>query len=288
MKEQSQNSDSDPCCAPNQLIDALRKVLRPMVRLLLAHNVTLPHLTEILKGVFVEVAEKEFSIPGKKQTDSRISLLTGIHRKDVRVRRHSQPGQQGTPKSVTIAGEIISRWIGAHGYQDKSGNPIPLARLKSANSKLNFEDLVQSVSRQDMRSRAVLDELIRLDVVTVGEGDMIHLNMNAFIPSSNLNDKLHYFGQNIADHIAVASSNLSGENEPLFERSVYYENLSDDSVAILQNLSHKVGMDSLHAVNKLALKLQEQDVGDANAKKRINFGAYFFKEKDSAEGDIHA
>lgn len=80
---------------PESLKTAIYTVLRPLVGLLMEHGLTFPWLSGVLKSVFVDVAEKEFRLPDKRQTDSRITLLTGVHRKDVRrIRR-----QEGGPPS---------------------------------------------------------------------------------------------------------------------------------------------------------------------------------------------
>ena len=62
------------------LRQALRAVLRPLVRLLLQNQLTYPAFAALLKEVYVELADAEFRLSGKRQTDSRVSLLTGIHR----------------------------------------------------------------------------------------------------------------------------------------------------------------------------------------------------------------
>lgn len=64
---------------PDALTRTLRTVLRPVVRLMLARGVTLPLAVELMKRVFVQVALEE-SATDKPVTDSRVSLLTGVHR----------------------------------------------------------------------------------------------------------------------------------------------------------------------------------------------------------------
>ena len=66
------------------VLTALKRILRPLVKLLLSHQITYADCARILKECYVEVAEKEFVLEGKPQTDSRLSLLTGIHRKEVK------------------------------------------------------------------------------------------------------------------------------------------------------------------------------------------------------------
>ena len=62
----------------------LARLLRPLVRLLIRSGITFPVATELLRELYVNVAENDFGLPDKEQTDSRVSLLTGIHRKEVR------------------------------------------------------------------------------------------------------------------------------------------------------------------------------------------------------------
>ena len=94
---------------PNSLMIAVRKVLYPLVRLLLSFRIAFPQLAEILKSVYVEVANDEFKLPKKKQTDTRLSLLTGIHRKDIKRLNNQVVTDQKTPDSVDISTRIIAR-----------------------------------------------------------------------------------------------------------------------------------------------------------------------------------
>ena len=71
----STNSNLSPA-----LITAVRRVLRPFIKLMLAKGITYPFLTEMLKDLYVEVAANDFKIGDKPSTDSHLSLLTGIHR----------------------------------------------------------------------------------------------------------------------------------------------------------------------------------------------------------------
>ena len=76
----------DPAAAAGPspaLVAALRRLLRPLVHLMVARGITYPQLSDLLKGLFVEVADGDFRLDGKAPTDSRVSLVSGVHRKDV-------------------------------------------------------------------------------------------------------------------------------------------------------------------------------------------------------------
>ena len=61
----------------NALTAALRRLLRPLVRILLRNGVSLGDFTEHAKKVYVDVATDEFSVAGRKPSISRTALLTG-------------------------------------------------------------------------------------------------------------------------------------------------------------------------------------------------------------------
>jgi hypothetical protein len=75
-----------------ELIEALRAILQPLVRLLIANGVTFPAFSRIGKEVYIEVGTRDFSLSFKKQTDSRVALVTGITRKEIgQIRRGQVP-----------------------------------------------------------------------------------------------------------------------------------------------------------------------------------------------------
>ena len=66
------------------LIAALTVLLRPLVRILLRHGIPCDVLLTVARQLYVRVASEEFVLPGKRQTTSRVSILTGLSRKAVR------------------------------------------------------------------------------------------------------------------------------------------------------------------------------------------------------------
>lgn len=271
---------SAPGDPPKALLIALRRLLRPLVKMLISFQVTFPVLAEMLKSIYVEVAEKDFPLPGKKQTDTRISLLTGVHRKDTKRLRQSSNENHRSPETVTIGAQMVGRWISDIDYLDGQGNPISLP-LRSENNGVSFEALVQSVCKQDMRSRVVLDEWVRLGVASLTSDNKVNLNVSAFVPQQGLEEKAFFMGMNIADHIAAIDNNLHQDHDPLIERCVYYNGLSDSSIKQLKAAAETKGMEALTALNSLARELREKDqAGDlpSSDENRINFGVYFYHE----------
>ena len=266
------------------VIHAVRVIMRPLVRFMLSQGLTYTILTDLLKSIYVEVALNEFKLERKRQTDSRISLLTGVHRKDVK--RLSELLETDAPpqENVTLGAQLVAKWVGQAPYIDKGGHPVPLNRGVKDGGEKSFEALVASVSK-DIRSRAILDEWLRLGVVHIDNNDCVCLNTEAFVPKQGFAEKAYYFQHNLHDHIAASVHNMVETGPPFVERSVHYDTLTKASAAELASLGEALGMQALQTVNRRALALEKKDAPHPDANQRINFGIYFYHTK---QNDSHS
>ena len=267
--------------SPPRIMAAVSYVLRPLVRLMLSHGISFQMFSDLVRSTYVKVAEAEFRLDAKSQTDSRISLLTGIHRREVNRLRNERPSEISLSQHASMSALLFTIWSGHPEYLDEHGMPIPLARLASQDGKRSFESLVQSISK-DFRARVVLDEWLRQGIVTLDEQDMVHLRSDAFTSPQDLQEKIYYFGQNIHDHLAATVHNLAGDAAPFLERCVFYDKLSPESVQELADYSRTVGMRALQSINKRAAELQKRDQGRSDAAYRTNFGVYNFSEMENS------
>jgi Family of unknown function (DUF6502) len=137
---------------PPQVIAAISYIFRPLVRLLLSDGISFQVCCDLVKSACVKVAEAEFKLDAKSQTDSRVSLLTGIHRREVNRLRNERPSEIALPQHASMSALLLSIWSGHAEYLDEQGSPIPLARLANKGGERSFESLVQSVSK-DFRAR---------------------------------------------------------------------------------------------------------------------------------------
>nr|WP_226495733.1 DUF6502 family protein [Ferribacterium limneticum] len=262
------------------LLSAIHRVLSPIVRVMLAHEITLPMAIELLKRVFVEVAERDFRLDNKASTDSRISLITGVHRKDVKRLRELPDVEANLPPKISLSAQVVATWITGAQWLDENGQPRPLSRLARGAGEASFEALVASIS-QDIRPRSVLDEWLRLGVVKINEADEVELLSNAFVPREGVEEKLAYYGHNLGDHAAAAADNVLTTSSPWFERSVHHSSLTEAQVEKLRIRAAKLGMQTLTQLHTLAAQPvdgNEQSPASPNSgpKKRFTCGVYFY------------
>lgn len=274
------------------LLATTQRTLWPLVKLLLHRGIGYPLLAEALKSVFVGVAESEFPLQGKAETDSRISLLTGIHRRDVKRLRLERRNRRALPveplevrgrlpaeAEISLSARAIAIWTGLPGYLDERGAPLPLPRLASKGGEHSFDSLVRSLSK-DTRPRALLDEWLRRGVVTTDEQDRVHLNLEMLAGARDLDQRAFHLGQNIHDHVAAIADDLTGERPAFLEQCVSHSRLTEESVAELAELARQESLRALQVVHRRALALEARDAGNPEARARINLGVYFY----AAEG----
>lgn len=256
----------------------LDSVLRPLVRAMITQGVTAPALYWHLKRLYVDVAQESFQLGAERPTDSRISVLTGVHRRDVKAfREEGVPDRPGGEKLTTMA-LVVGTWLARKDTTDTDGKPIALPR--SGSSEPNFDSLVSGISR-DVRPRTILDELIRQQIGYVDQDGLINLSENAFVGPEDLEQKLRFFGENIGDHVAAAVDNLLSETPPHLERAVFYNRLTGPSVDRLEELARREGQNALINVNKLANSLQSDDKQHDDGTQRFRFGIFFFREDEA-------
>lgn len=272
------------------LVAMLGRMLRPLVQLLVGQQIQYPLVSKLLKALYIEVAAEDFALSGKRLTVSRLSLLTGIHRREVkRIQEETAPGEHVTPSAITLGAQIVARWTGEAPWVDAEGRPIPLIRQSEDPDIPSFHALVNSVS-VDIHSRSVLDEWVRIGVARITSDEKIVLSSDAFVPSRGFEEKAHFIGRNVRDHLAAAAANLDAETSPFIERSVFYESLPAADVEALQAFAREVGQEALQRVNDRARELKteaaERGEDKETENRRITFGVYQFDVRNEAESEV--
>jgi len=270
---------------PDALPAALKRLLQPLVQLMIRNGIAHGAFAEIAKRVYVEVAAEEERVAGRKQTVSRMSILTGLTRKEVS-RVLKLPGEHPVAAAARYnrAARVITGWIRDERFTDSGGEPLPLALEGEGHT---FTMLVKSFSG-DVPPRAILDELERVGAVRRNEQGAICLLVRGYLPRSGEADKLQILGTDVAGLISTIRHNLDDDPldgdgaGPFFQRKVFYDSLPADCLPALRALSAEGGQKLLE---KLDGWMAEHDMDDAPEPKpeggrRAGIGIYYFEETD--------
>jgi hypothetical protein len=259
------------------VLDCALHVLRPLARLLLRNGVAYPAFAVAMKKVFLDAAHAELQATGKKPTDSAVSLMSGVHRRDVRnLGRLAEPAtadaEGETP--LNMASQVVARWLSQTDCLDDEGQPRPLPR---SGDWPTFDALVASVS-SDVRPRAVLDELVRLGMAQEDDQQQVALLITGFVPRQGFAEMAQLMQDNLHDHIAAASLNLQGEHNNL-EQSVFVDQLSDASAQRLHTVAAKAWRQAFKTVMTEAQARFDHDQQHTDPAQRVHrarFGSYFY------------
>lgn len=264
-------------------LGAVLRCLRPLVRLLVREGVSYPALAAALKGVFVDAAQAELQRQGMKQTASALSLLSGVHRKDLRDMTQASTRGAGSPERsvrLSLIGQIVGRWMAGRAWQSTQGpSKAQPRRLPRNGSARSFEALVASVSK-DVRPRAVLDEMLRLGVVEeTPEG--VSLVAAGLAPRQGFDAMAEALAVNLQDHAAAAVANLH-ERHNFLDQAIYVDEITPASAAQLQRMAAEAWQAAFAKLMPAAQALCEADLRDvepAQRRQRLRFGVYVFEDR---------
>jgi hypothetical protein len=263
-----------------RMIWAAANTLRPLVKRLLASGMPFGRLEARLRELFVEVAETELALPGRRQTDSRVSLLTGINRKEVRRIRSAERGQPAPSSfSMNYASSLISRWLSDPQTVDRAGRPRPLPY--QAKRGASFMKLARKVTA-DLAPRVLLDEVLRSGAAELRPDNLVVLKSDAYVPKREPAEKLQILGEDPAELIETILRNIFSESsESLLQRKVYYDNLGSSAAKQIRAQMRHEGERFLRRVNRLLAKYdRDRNVNAAGGDRYYaGMGVYFFEDR---------
>jgi Family of unknown function (DUF6502) len=249
-----------------EIFDAL---FAPVARLLVARGVLFPDLAERMKAHFVQAA---LAVQGGRATDSKVSVLTGLQRRDV-ARLREAAVKDRRPNHLA---RLVALWQTEPGWQ-RGGAPMVLPRSGPAPS---FEALAQMV-RRDVHARSMLDALLAAGTVALLEdGQAVRLVHASYQPLAGSEDQLAYLARNLGDHAAAAAANVQAAVPPFFERAVHYGGLTVDQVAELDARFRQGQMALMQDISARAAEMKRGNTGGSTH--RFRAGGYFFHTGDDA------
>ena len=268
-----------------QFAVALRRLLRPVVRQMIAYGLSHSAFSQLAKELFLEVAEEDFALPFKRQTDSRIALVTGISRKEISQLRRQRGAIAGAPEVEDSAiTHVIGRWMGGPPYATPDGIPRPLPY--ESGDGASFARLVRELGG-DLPVRAVLDELLRMGSVALRHDGTVELRREVHIPAADGEGRFVLLGSDPAELFATIIHNIDHADAPWLQRKVVYDHIGADALAALREEARRAGLDFVRRANALLASYDRDRTPTApgGRRTRVVVGVYYFEEQTVAAGD---
>ncbi len=190
--------------------NACRLLLRPVVALIMKCGITWKEFADLAKPVFVEVATEQFGIRGRPTNVSRVSILTGISRKEVtRQRNLLASASRATSTKTNDATRLLSGWHQDPMYQGANGAPIPLVERGPVPS---FESLFQRYGG-DTPFQTLLKEMKTAGSIAANEGGKLVALRRYHMPAAMSEENIRLFGSNLFDHATTLERNVTARKD---------------------------------------------------------------------------
>lgn len=261
--------------------------MAPLVRILLKNGISFREFAEVLKAVFVEVAERDLCMPGRQPSQARVAILTGLTRKEVaKIRATLASGEYVETSNLNRITRVLEAWHTDPEYTGAYGLPIEL-RFEGSADSVTFASLVKKHSG-DMSPRAMLDELLRISAAEMLSSGHIRVLMRAYIPQSLHPDALERLGTVVHNFVTSyeynMEHNVSGSTR--FERVVYPDNgLAADLMPAFDRLIRVKGHQLLVELDNWLVAQDSSEESNDGDRARVNTGVgiYHFVEEDSQD-----
>jgi hypothetical protein len=241
------------------LADTLLIMLRPIVRLCLRSGVGIQEFLESAKIVFVSVAKEQLEAEKQKANISRISVATGLHRRDVDriLERRGEPVEP-----VNLLSRVLTVWETQDSYKTATGKPRVLTCEGDTNE---FYALVKSVT-SDVHPSSILAQVERVGLAErTSHG--LKLIAGAQDVKKDLGRGYHILAQDLEDLSSAVEHNLLKQPElPNLHARTEFDNIFEDSLPYIQEWLLKEGS-SLHQRTRALLSEHDADLQAHTRKK---------------------
>ncbi len=258
------------------LAKVFARVLKPLIQLWLKRGFSYKEFDELSRRVFVEVADKDFIKDGKKQTDSRISVMTGLTRHQIaQFRKEADLISPESAKSNRYT-RVLTAWLSKTGYQDETGKALPLPFEGPAPS---FLDLVRQFGG-DVPPKPILDELRDRGNVTIDDNNFIHLKKDGYVPEGDEDAMLEILGYDTGHLLGTILKNINATSsaEKRLHKKVAYTNIPDASAEAFQRYASKKTQAFLLDLNEFLESCENKHPESNKNHKETGLCVFLFEE----------
>jgi hypothetical protein len=259
---------------------ALRMMLKPLAKLLISQGVSHGDFTEAAKDVYVEVAIRHFDL-SSKVNQSRIAILTGLTRKEVKNVIDRAIRSESSTKNFSRPSRVLAGWHSDPRFLGPYGVPLEVPYEASVDGGApSFVDLVKTYSG-DMAPRPMLKELMRIGAVVESDNKTYKVLRRDFIPEALSGELVERLGEVTHNFFSTAARNIEkkGPDDGLFERIVFAEHgVTPNTVRLFDEFVKGRGQEFLEELDNW-LVAREKEEKDVARSIQTGFGMYHYIEE---------
>ena len=264
--------------AKQSALRAFRLLFRPVARLLLRAGVNWRDVAEAGKATYVEIATEDYGIRGRPTNISRVAILTGFTRREVRRLRDLLAAEEpDTFGRMNYATRVLSAWWQDEDFLDCDGKPRKLA---VHGDEASFDALCHRYSG-DVPATTLLKELKHVGAVVETKEGTLSVKSRFYMPVLMDPEQMMRSGSVLEDIGETVAYNLhrTDEQPSRFERRATNTNMSAATAAAFRDYLEKEGQGFLEKVDAW-LTEHECDADEEGPRMRLGLGAYWIQDDD--------
>lgn len=259
------------------LAKAIAMVVRPLIKFWLKKGFSYQAFDEIMRWLFVDVTEENFKLKEKKLTDSRISVITGLTRHQVKHYRSIALEESPEKAKSNRSTRVITGWMVDKEFQS-NGEP---KELDINGGQPSFADLVKKYGG-DISPKAVLDELAHSGQVEYSGKTTIRLLTKGYIPNDDEAALFEIMGYDTSVLLNTLEYNLLGEqDDKYFQKKVCYDNIKKENIEGFKQLSGKRAQVLLEELNENLSELSDDERDKDEDYHQVGLGIYYFQKRST-------
>ena len=263
-----------------QVLNALQLVLRPLVKILLRYGIGVSEFSEVVKKSYVDVASTEYGIRGRPSNISRVAVMTGLTRKEVRRLRNSiETGEANLSVKTTPIAEILHRWHAEDDFLDENGRP---AALSFADGENSFSALVKRFGG-DVPAGAMRTELKRIGSVDEDENGCLRLLKRSVSPSDQTDNLISSLVHSAYPLLSTIVENCASESGPagLAQLATYSTDINTADLKRLRRISYDRLTDLAESFDDLFMAYETlHESAEKGESTIVSVGLFYFEERD--------
>jgi hypothetical protein len=252
--------------------------MRPLALFCVRRGVKYREFVDIAKGVFLEAAEEEIAHSGYQRSTSKISVMTGIQRFEVKrlLEEHPDSGDRN------LVVRVVGLWSNSSRFADSRGRA---RKLTYRGARSEFAKLVRAVSK-DLNPHTVMFELERLAVLTKDD-EHIALRQHALIAHGDPETGMRFVAQDVSDLLSAGVENcFAAHVTPNLHARTEYDNISDENLPVIKRWFLELGA-RVHAETRKFLSSFDRDLTpqreQGTGRNRVTLGTFSFIESASED-----
>ena len=264
-----------------EILDAFLVVMRPIVRILLRFGIGYREFLEVIKTAYVDIGSSDFGIRGRLTNISRVAVMTGLTRKEVRrLRDRIASGEDVVTVKTTPLSDVLHHWYAQEEFTNSSGYPVT---LPFAGKNKSFSSLVRKFGG-DIPPGAMRTEMKRVGAIVENEDNSLTVAERTYRPSKELDTLVTSLIHAVYPLLANVAHNTDPEREDdtWANRVAYSQLLRPREKGRLRRVAKDRIIEFTESIDDIFIAYEsmiEEEV-EKDEKAVVTVGVYYFEEHD--------